>query len=62
MNHNPRMDLFRAAMEKQAALDSRELAKRYLRIFDDRVGHRQFMHDAVRAWRNFRYYQARAKQ
>lgn len=61
MTQNPRMDQFRAAIEKQTALESRELARRYLRIFGDRVGHKMFMHDAVRAWRSFRYFQKRSE-
>lgn len=62
MNHSSRWDRIKAASEKQNAIESRDLAKRYLRIFGDRTAHKAFMHDAVRSWRAFRFYQARAQQ
>ena len=43
---------------RESALANREFARRALRL-GYRGDHRQWMHDAVRAWRNFKYYQRR---
>lgn len=41
---------------RDSALEARRFARWCLRQ-GDRYGHHQFMHDAVRAWRNFKHYQ-----
>jgi len=55
-----RWDQIRALIEKQNALEHRKIARRYLRIFEDRKTHKDFMHEAVRAWSNFKYYSRRS--
>lgn len=57
----PRLDRIRASEAKQNAVAYRRQAHHYLRTGHMR-GFHQFMHDALRAWDNFKYYSKRAAQ
>ena len=61
MNHSARWDRLIASEAKENALRYREQAHYYLRT-GYRYGHRTYLHDAIREWKRFRYYMARASQ
>lgn len=61
MNSYTRFDRVEAQVAFKDTFENRERARKYLR-WGSRAGHYQFMQEALRAWKRYRYYSKRLVQ